>query len=768
MLKLVTLGTSHGDPGLRRFNSASLLRTSGGDYLFEAGAPVNALMIRKGIPFAGLKAVFVSHTHEDHIGGLPGLIKSLVKRPEPGQRTDFFLPEKSCTDGLLAFMASTHRPWQEGLLSLAEIRDGVIFDDGNLKVTAFRTEHIPAEEGVLFPTWAFLAETEGVRIVFTGDLSRDLHDFPVAAFDRPAVCVMECQHYAPERAVPIFRKIPVTRFIGVHISARWDGHAGELYRALGSPPFPFELAEDGMEFDLAAPPPSPRRSRERVFTAAVLADLHLQDDGGTVKETVWKWAAAEIAARKPEAVVSAGDMTALGTPAAARRLRAAFRRLPGRFFFTPGNSELRSPASAAEVAALLQSSCRSGDLLLLDSSAGGFSAAARALLARMIAENSAGNLLAVTHYPPANLPEEDRWLLAAAIRSGIVGMLVCGHLHCDRSFRWSGIRCELVRGLDPDKTIGGPPAVAFFSRRRDGGWIRRDVSCRDADPACWTPGERAALLENWLGLSGMSDPEGTLEFAAREKVPVFEWRYAATDPERSAVFRSRLDEWRRSGGRCLSIHFPDLGWEKGAVTGLEAFRAAARAARELQAQRVTVHVPRISVGVFSDPAVADAVADAAARILKPLADAGILIGVENLHMRPGEKDDDARGFGYTPDEVLTFADMLTGRGATAGIHFDLGHARNNAPFNNRCPISSWFARCGSRINGCHLHQVTCGENGKMRNHQALVEPFGRLVSLGSLFLALRSRQMAPAPLILEIRDGRGPESWLRLRGYPES
>ena len=251
MLKLITLGTSHGDPRMHRFNSALILQTSGGDYLFEAGAPVNALMFRKGIPYANLKAVFVSHTHEDHIGGIPGLIKSLIKYPQPGQNTRFFLPEQICIDGVRAFMAATHRPWKEELLSFSEIHSGQIFDNGNLRVTAFQTDHIVAD-GIHYPTWAFLAETAQGRIVFTGDLSPDLHDFPVAAFDKPAVCVMECQHYAPECAIPFFQALPITRFIGVHIADRWDGRSEELYRAFQSPAFPFTLAEDGMEFDLSA------------------------------------------------------------------------------------------------------------------------------------------------------------------------------------------------------------------------------------------------------------------------------------------------------------------------------------------------------------------------------------------------------------------------------------------------------------------------------------------------------------------------------------
>ncbi|MBQ7207313.1 MAG: metallophosphoesterase [Lentisphaeria bacterium] len=760
MVKLITLGTSHGDPGLRRFNSALLLRTSGGDYLFEAGAPVNALMIRKGIPFAGLKAVFASHTHEDHIGGLPGLIKSLVKRPEAGQHTDLFLPEKSCTDGVLAFMAAVHRPWPEELLTFSEIAPGPIFDDGDLRVTAYPTDHVVEGERH-YPSWAFLAEAEGVRIVFTGDLSRDLHDFPLAAFDEPAVCVMECQHYAPECAVPIFRKLPITRFIGVHISARWDGHTGEFYKAVGRPRFPFELAEDGMEFDLSAPP-VPKGTRP--FTAAVLADLHLPDEADTVKEHVLDQALEKIASSRPDAVLLTGDMTARGTLPAARRLKKKLCRLPGKVFFTPGNAEQRTPKDADQVAACLKTRDRGEGVLLLESSAGRFSAAARAALARMIAENTARDLLAVTHYPPMCLPEEDRWLLAAAGRAGIIGLLVCGHLHYDKRFIWSGIRCEMVRGLDPDKAIGGPPAVVFFSRRRDGSWIRRETVCREADPVNWEPDERAALADR-LGLSGMSDPFGGLEFAAREKVPVFEWRFAFFEGEQAERFRALLGAWRRAGGKCFSIHFPELVWENGELVRPDALRAAVRAALDLRADRITVHVPRVSVGLFSDSAVAGKIADAASEILRPLACAGIAVGVENLHMKPGEKEGPDRGFGYTPDEVLTFADMLTARGVPAGIHFDLGHARNNGAFGSIYPISSWLARCGGRINGCHLHQVTCDGDGKMLNHQAVTEPFGRLISLASLFLAWKSGELPRVPLILEIRGGRGPESWTCLRRY---
>lgn len=248
-MRLITLGTAHGNPTLTRFNSASLLEVNGALYLFEAGAPVNALMIRQGFDFDSLHGVFVSHAHEDHIGGLPGLIKSLNKRPENAVKTAVFLPEQQTIDAVTAFVGATHRMWGEHVLDMKVICPGEIFRDENIRVTAYLTDHF-SNENKSFPSYAFAVDAGGKRVVFTGDLSRKLEDFPLAAFDRPAVCVMECQHYRPEIAGAVLSKLPVSRFIGVHISDKWDKDPAGFAAALGEHRFPVELAADAMEFEL--------------------------------------------------------------------------------------------------------------------------------------------------------------------------------------------------------------------------------------------------------------------------------------------------------------------------------------------------------------------------------------------------------------------------------------------------------------------------------------------------------------------------------------
>ena len=54
--------------------------------------------------------------------------------------------------------------------------EGVIYDDGYLKVTAIPTKHCPPMH-----SYAFLLEGEGKRVVFSGDLSQFFrgNDFPL-------------------------------------------------------------------------------------------------------------------------------------------------------------------------------------------------------------------------------------------------------------------------------------------------------------------------------------------------------------------------------------------------------------------------------------------------------------------------------------------------------------------------------------------------------------------------------------------------------------
>ena len=149
MMKFVTLGTSHGDPTRERFNTSTLLDAEECGILFDAGAPVNALLIRRGVPFGRLRHLFVTHMHEDHIGGIPGLLKSFVKYPVPGQRLTVHLPEEAGIEAILGFLRATHRMPPEELVGFDVLSPGAVYRENGVTVRAvptriWRTRGFPA------------------------------------------------------------------------------------------------------------------------------------------------------------------------------------------------------------------------------------------------------------------------------------------------------------------------------------------------------------------------------------------------------------------------------------------------------------------------------------------------------------------------------------------------------------------------------------------------------------------------------------------------
>ncbi len=521
----------------------------------------------------------------------------------------------------------------------------------------------------------------------------------------------------------------------------------------------------------------------RTNRIAVFADLHYTCGSATLKGRVLREALDAALSLGASGIVCAGDMLGIGTVAEATALRALFDAQPLPVWFTPGNAELRTPSESAAANAILSNRSPLPDgVILIDSSAGYPSqcrmqnaecrmrnaecsmhnaqctmlnaqcAMRRANRQTVKPSNCAGRdmgdsekrkLLAVTHVPP---------------NGGAIGLTVAGHLHID-DVRENGA-CRVLRGLDPDKAIGGPPAFATFVRDESGVWhFEANHEITGVRPAEWTPAFRDAFLAD-LGLSTMYDPFGGLAFATAEHVPCVELRHASWGDDMRALVEA-IARWRESGGRVLSMHLPSLRFANGVAENVDAIAKSCETALALGCNRVTLHVPKMKTDVIASQH--DAITSIYARALAPLAGTGVAIGIENMHMTPGETPDD-RHYGYTPDECRMFIDALRVlSGLNIGFHLDIGHARNNAPYSSLFPVGTWYEQLGTECNGMHIHQVVQDEQGKMHNHKPLLGFFDKLIAISSLILARRSGLLPPVPMFIEVRDGLGPESLLALR-----
>jgi ribonuclease BN (tRNA processing enzyme) len=176
--RLVLLGTAGGPtPKKTRAAPASALEVDGHIYVVDCGSGVGRQMALAGLPFKGLRHIFVTHHHSDHAADLVTLPLLAWAAGNEGTVT-LHGPrpiKQAARDGLRAhaFDIGTRRK-DEGRTDLRELvkvdtveKDGLVLDDGRVRVTAARVQHPPIEGA-----YAYRFDVQGWSVVFSGDTAR--------------------------------------------------------------------------------------------------------------------------------------------------------------------------------------------------------------------------------------------------------------------------------------------------------------------------------------------------------------------------------------------------------------------------------------------------------------------------------------------------------------------------------------------------------------------------------------------------------------------
>lgn len=176
-MKLHFLGTVSGLWQLPdRTHQSMIFEVNEAMYVFDAGACCSRTIQLMRLDLLRIKKVIISHCHMDHIGGLGNLFWDIrkqigwLKRPSRFGDVELYIPEMMTWEGWKMILAQTEENFRGMNIIANQVKDGVLFEDENIKVTAYHNEHLGIPEDGAWKSFSYLIEAEGKRIVYTGDI----------------------------------------------------------------------------------------------------------------------------------------------------------------------------------------------------------------------------------------------------------------------------------------------------------------------------------------------------------------------------------------------------------------------------------------------------------------------------------------------------------------------------------------------------------------------------------------------------------------------
>jgi ribonuclease Z len=171
----ILLGTGFPRPDAERAGPCTAIIVGDKIFLVDAGRGVTQRLAGAGLKPANIQAVFLTHLHSDHIDGLPDVFHSSWQF---GHKTPFQLygPDgtKDVVDGMMKFYAADihiRRDLTEKLpaagatIDMHILKEGLVYQDDDLRVTAFLVDHFP-----VVPAFGFRFDFSiGGSIVVSGD-----------------------------------------------------------------------------------------------------------------------------------------------------------------------------------------------------------------------------------------------------------------------------------------------------------------------------------------------------------------------------------------------------------------------------------------------------------------------------------------------------------------------------------------------------------------------------------------------------------------------
>ena len=227
-LVVTILGSGGGPPtNTRRYGPSTLVQAAGETLLFDAGRGAAFRLAEAKIPF--VSKIFLTHLHSDHIFSIPDLWLTPwpVRRDHP---LEIWGPA-----GTAAMMANLEKAYEFDIhirrdvdekfpaiaveVKATDVTEGVIYDNGGLKVTVFDVDHRPIK-----PAFGYRIDYDGHSVVISGDTRKS--DNLIKFSEGVDVLIHEVYAADPKKAP----NVAVATVVAAHHTTALE--AGEVFAAV--------------------------------------------------------------------------------------------------------------------------------------------------------------------------------------------------------------------------------------------------------------------------------------------------------------------------------------------------------------------------------------------------------------------------------------------------------------------------------------------------------------------------------------------------------
>ena len=273
-MKLLFAGTASGHPVTHRRCTAIVAEQGGNAVLLDAGEGVTSALLDHDQILERLASIWISHTHADHISGLPMLLQGmhLAGRTKPLElcvppgRERWF---RHWLDGMYMFeekwsfplMICAHAKSTYALAAESGSRDSVSSAmSSNAWSPAFtieaqpnphlrKVEDLAESHHMRADAFSFILHAPGGRVVISSDIT-GMEDI-AAASENAMLLVIDCAHVDVEEIHELAERQPRLRIICTHIPPELEPRLPGLQeRSAADFGGRIQYAYDGMEYTI--------------------------------------------------------------------------------------------------------------------------------------------------------------------------------------------------------------------------------------------------------------------------------------------------------------------------------------------------------------------------------------------------------------------------------------------------------------------------------------------------------------------------------------